>query len=868
MNIFSRRGSASWLILAVALGLEIATAAEPKPTPEQIEFFEKKVRPVLINRCYTCHSADTQPHGELRVDDRNGLLTGGDSGPAVVAGHPEQSLLLQRVRSQDPKHRMPKEGEPLSEAQIADLTTWIKDGVAWPAEDIPKSIGRPAPFYDRLRARHWAWQPLTDPKVPLVAEASWPSGDIDRFVLAKLEEKKLHPVADADRTKLIRRVTFDLTGLPPTPGDVDAFLKDKSKGAYAKVVDRLLQSPRFGERWGRHWLDVARYAESSGPSRNVPYPHAWRYRDYVIDSVNRDVPFDRFIQEQVAGDLLSAASTPEHDRLLMATGFLALGAKDVNQRFKVRFLMDNIDEQIDTVTRSVLALTVSCARCHDHKFDPIPATDYYALAGIFASTDDCVGVRSKMGGDGLDYYDPKMLLSLASDAPPPPAEKVQKLEAEVAAAKKEYDDIEGTPEGLALGPNGKPNEEAIRTRHQKLLADLLALTDPAERGLGVHGAREGAVIADTAVRIRGEAERIGPTVPRGFLTAFTIPDTPTIKPGHSGRLELAQWLTSPRNPQTPRVIVNRVWQHLFGQGIVATVDNFGVTGDRPSHPELLDHLASQFIRDEWSIKRLVRTIVLSRAYRLSSEAPESYKEIDPANRLVWRHSPRRLDAEEIRDAMLASAGRLQLNPPSGSAAQELKMIEMADNGPEARKIIEQADGSVYRSVYLPLLRGITPKSLEAFDPVSQTLVTGQRDSTTVPTQALYLLNSAFVRRQSLALADRLLAEPDRRPASHIRQAYLLILGRTPTKKEVARAGKFLAEYAAAFSNLPPAQLPPPVKPKADAAENPADPVDQNDLDHAIQAVVDDAAQPKSPNAAVWMSFVQALYASAEFRFVR
>jgi hypothetical protein len=397
---------------------------------------------------------------------------------------------------------------------------------------------------------------------------------------------------------------------------------------------------------------------------------------------------------------------------------------------------------------------------------------------------------------------------------------------------------------------------------------LLALTDPAERGLGVHGAREGVVIADTAVRIRGEAERIGPTVPRGFLTAFTIPDTPTIKPGHSGRLELAQWLTSLRNPLTPRVIVNRVWQHLFGQGIVATVDNFGVTGDRPSHPELLDHLASQFIRDEWSIKKLVRTIVLSRAYRLSSEAPESYKEIDPANRLVWRHSPRRLEAEEIRDAMLASAGRLQLNPPSGSAAQELKMIEMADNGPEARKIIEQADGSVYRSVYLPLLRGITPKSLEAFDPVSQTLVTGQRDSTTVPTQALYLLNSAFVRRQSLALADRLLAEPDSRPASHIRQAYLLILGRTPTKKEVARADKFLAEYAAAFSNLPPAQLPDPVKPKADAAKNPAEPVDQNDLDHAIQAVVDDTAQPKSPNAAGWMSFVQALYASAEFRFVR
>jgi len=554
--------------------------------------------------------------------------------------------------------------------------------------------------------------------------------------------------------------------------------------------------------------------------------------------------------------------------LLIATGYLALGAKDVNQRFKVRFLMDNVDEQIDTVTRSVLALTVSCARCHDHKFDPIPTTDYYALAGIFTSTDDCVGLRSKMGGDGLDYYDPKMLLTLASDAPSPPADKVQKLEAEVEAAKREYDDIAGTPDGLAVDADGKSKEERVRSRHQKLLADLLLLTDPAERGLGVHGVREGQAVADAAVRIRGEAERIGPTVPRGFLTAFVVPDAPNVKPDHSGRLELAQWLTSSSNPLTPRVIVNRVWQYLFGQGIVTTVDNFGLTGDRPFHPELLDFLASQFIRDGWSIKKLVKTIVLSRAYRLSSEATQSYKETDPANRMVWRHSPRRLEAEEIRDAMLASAGRLRLTPPSGSPARELKMIEMADNGPEARKIVGEADGSVYRSVYLPLLRGITPKSLEAFDPVGQTLVTGQRDSTTVPTQALYLLNSAFVRRQSLALAEKLLAEPAGNPARHIRQAYQLTLGRAPTKQEVLRADKFLAAYEVSYDRLPHTETSPPVKPKADAAKANADPVDQNDLDHAIQAGTDEMIQPENPKTAAWMSFVQALYGSAEFRFVR
>lgn len=630
MNIFSSRASAGWLFLAVALHPEIAAASELKPTPEQPEFFEKKVRPILVNRCYTCHSADTQPHGELRVDDRNGLLTGGDSGPAIIPGHPEQSLLLQRIRHEDPKRRMPREGTPLTAAEIDDLTTWIKDGAAWPTEEIPASIGRPGPAYERLRAHHWAWQPLTDPKVPLVSKTSWPTGDIDRFILAKLEEKGLLPVADADPTTLMRRVTFDLTGLPPTPAEVDTFLKDKSKDAYGRLVDRLLQSPRFGERWGRHWLDVARYGESTGPSRNVPYPHAWRYRDYVIDAVNRDLPFDRFIQEQLAGDLLPAATPAERDRLLTATGFLALGVKDVNQRFKERFLMDNVDEQIDTVSRSVLALTVTCARCHDHKFDPIPVTDYYALAGIFTSTEDCAGVRSKMGGGGLDYYNPKTLLSLSSYAPATRDEKVAKLEAEVSAAKKAWDEIADTPEALVLGPDGKPREEAFRKKYEDLLTQLLSLTDPGTRGYAVHGVREGKNIAGTAVRIRGQAERIGPTVPRGFLTSFTVPDTPSVNPAQSGRLELAQWLTSPKNPLTPRVIVNRVWRHLFGQGIVTTVDNFGATGDRPSHPELLDYLASRFIRDGWSIKKLVRTIVLSHAYRLSSEAPQSFKEIDPA----------------------------------------------------------------------------------------------------------------------------------------------------------------------------------------------------------------------------------------------
>jgi Protein of unknown function (DUF1553)/Protein of unknown function (DUF1549)/Planctomycete cytochrome C len=846
-------------------------AQSPAPdSPESVEFFEKKIRPILVDHCYNCHSADTKPSGGLRVDDRNGLLMGGDAGPAIVAGDPDNSLLLERIVHATGKKRMPKEGKLLTEAEIADLTTWIKNGVAWPREKIPPSLGRPKPFYNDLKAHHWAWQPLTDPEAPKIANASWPSDDLDRFILAKLEAKSLAPVADADSSTLIRRVTYDLTGLPPTPEEIDAFTNDTAPDAFARVVDRLLASPAFGERWGRHWLDVARYGESTGPSRNIPYPFAWKYRDYVLDAFNKDIPYDRFIQEQIAGDLLPADTKEERDRLLTATGFLALGVKDVNQRFKIRFIMDNVDEQIDAVSRSVLGLTVSCARCHDHKFDPIPATDYYSLAGIFTSTDDCAGLRNKMGGGGMDYYDPKMLVTLSSDAPPPPAEQIAKLEAEVAAAKKAWDEIRGTPEGLKPGPDGKPTQRPFRLKYEQLQADFQNLADPAARGLAVHGVRDSKTVADTEVRIRGEAERIGPTEPRGFLSVFEVPGAPKIKPNESGRLELSQWLTSPKNPLTPRVIVNRIWQNLFGQGIVSTVDNFGVKGDVPSNPELLDHLASEFIRDGWSTKKLVRTIVLSRAYRLASEGSAANQEIDPGNRLVWRHSPRRLEAEEIRDAMLASAGKLQPKPESGSAVRTLKMREMRDNGPEAKSINEEADNALFRSVYLPLLRGVTPKSLEAFDPAQQTLVTGKREATTVPTQALYMLNSPFVRKQSLALAERLLSKPAQTGEEPIRQVYKLALSRSPNELEIDRAKNFLAAYESSWSDskLVAAPVKPAREENSEAKASPPVPVNPDDIDRTPEIPKEDSVQPKNAKEAAWMSFVQAIYASAEFRFVR
>jgi len=836
--------------------------ADAPPDPAKVEFFEKKVRPVLAGHCYGCHSADTKPAGNLRVDDQHGLLAGGNGGPAVVPGHPEKSLLLKRV-AHDAKRQMPAEGEKLSDAQIADLTQWVKDGAAWPAVRVPATLGKGRPGYDKLRAEHWAFRPVGNPTAPAVKDAAWSRDDIDRFILAALDAKGLRPVGDADPVTLLRRVTFDLTGLPPTPTEIDAYVRDPSLAA---VVDRLLAAPAFGERWGRHWLDAARYGESTGPSRNIPYPHAWRYRDYVIDAVNADVPYDRFVREQLAGDLLTADTDAERDRLRTATGFLALGVKDVNQRFKVRFEMDNVDEQIDAVTRSTIGLTVSCARCHDHKFDPIPTTDYYALAGIFTSTDATAGLRNKMGGGGLDYYAPEGLVRLSGEGPAAPAAEVAKAKAELDTTKKAWDAIRGTPEGLKKAADGLPTQRPFRLKFEKAQADFQALTDPAARGHAVHGAREGKV-ADTAVRLRGEAEKLGPVVPRGFLTTFAVPGAPAVNATGSGRRELADWLVSPNNPLTARVAVNRVWGYLFGRGLVNTPDNFGVMGDTPSHPELLDHLAGRFVRDGWSLKRLVRALVLARAYGLSSDVTPAHRAADPGNVLLWRHTPRRLEAEELRDAVLASAGTLDRTRPEGSPARALKMIEMRDNGPEAKTVHEAADKSRVRSVYLPLLRGVTPKALEVFDPADQTLVTAKRDTTTVPGQALFLLNSPFVRRQSLALADRLLAEKGE-DADRVKAAYRLTLGRAPSTAEVERVLGFVGEYESAY-RAEPQPLPAVARPAAPRPKGPTpEVIDPDQIDQTGEAMTEDVIRPRDARAAAWLALTQALYGSAEFRYVK
>jgi hypothetical protein len=871
--------------------------ADPKQDPAKLEFFEKKVRPLLVENCYNCHSADNKAAGGLRVDDHNGLLQGGGRGKALVVGKPEESLLIKAISHTDSKLKMPPNNR-LTDEQIDILSQWIKDGAVWPALEIPDDLTANSPEYDRLRKEHWSWQPLKSTEIPALTGNAWPRDNVDRFLLSKLNDVGLAPVADADRLTLLRRVTFDLTGLPPSPAEIAAFQADQTSNALETVVDRLLQTSAFGERWGRHWLDVARFGESTGSARNLPYPHAWRYRDYVIDSLNKDKPYDQFIREQVAGDLLPAESEAQSKEQKVATGFLAIGVKDVNQRFKVRYVMDNIDEQIDTVSRSVLAVTASCARCHDHKFDPISTSEYYSLAGIFHSTDDCSGLRNKMGGGGLDYYDPKMLLVLSAASQLDAEQEAKLAKAKQAAddARTAFETLRDSAEGDEKAPNGRPKRQVARQKWNRLQAEYMSLSDPAAFGEVAMGLRDAATVGDTEIRIRGEAEKLGPIAQRGFLKLVEFEGQPSVPADKSGRLELAHWLTSPKNPLTSRVIVNRVWHHLFGAGLVRSVDNFGITGDTPSHPELLDYLANDFVADGWSLKRLVRRLVLTRAYGLSSAATEEQLTLDPANRWVWRHSPRRLQAEELRDAMLAVAGVLDRARPTGSVAAELKVIELRNNGAEAQRMVDAGRNSRTRSVYLPLLRTLVPTSLEVFDFADQGLVTGSRDSTTVPTQALYLLNDAFVRRNSLATAETLLANSNLDDQARIEAAYLTTVGRTPSPTEVQRAQFYLAEYQsvaaealaeefAAVQQREQAALAEAQRPAE--ADEPANKVvakaggglaaaqqaaalvaNPDDVEQTEMVTTEEAVQSRDARTAAWASLVQALLGSGEFRFVR
>ncbi len=852
--------AAVWYVILAAVSAH-SFAADAVPDKKGIAFFEKRIRPVLVESCYECHSTKegAKLKGGLALDSREGLLQGGESGPSIVPGSPEDSLLIEAIRHDGLE--MPPE-KKLPAAVIADFVAWVKMGAPDPREGGKVPAAKKEIDIDAGR-NFWAFQPPKAVEPPTVKDKQWAKTDIDKFVLATLEKNKLKPVADADRRTWIRRVTLDLIGLIPTPAEVDAFVNDKSPQAAEAVVDRLLASPQFGERWGRHWLDVARFAESNGNTDNVSFPHAWRYRDYVIGAFNSDKPFDQFIREQIAGDLLPSENAKQRDEHLVATGFLALGSKPRAQN-NPDFQMDVVAEQIEVATTGFMALTVACARCHDHKFDPIPTREYYAMAGLFTSTDTLYSAGGGQG-NGRQKNTGFHQLTGVGDA----AEARQKHETALAELREQRQKL--TADLRKLGAVEKPSAAANKAKQNPKKAakqqpaaktddaiavefkapknvsdddankikqlsedlrhcldeikDLQANAPPAgELAMGVRDAKKP---TDCQICIRGDSKNLGAAVPRGVVSVATIGELPKISSNESGRLQLANWIASANNPLTARVTANRVWLHLFGRGLVASVDNFGELGEKPSHPELLDQLALQFVRDGWSIKKLVRSLVLTRTYGLASSHVAKNYEADPDNIHLWRHSPHRMDSDQIRDAILASSGQLDLDPMPASIVAK-----------SAEEVVQQgrlnpatfSDASMrHRSVYLPIVRNAMPEALELFDAPDPSLVIGVRDVTTVPSQSLFLMNSQFLVQQSRHFAERLLAVGDLGDSARVAMAFRIALNREPSAKESTESTEFIKRS---------------------------------------ESVIESAEKNKEQiRVRAWAAFCQALLASAEFRYV-
>ncbi len=916
-------------VMALLTGTTTACPGSAQASSE-FEFFEKKIRPILVEKCIRCHGPKKQKGG-LRLDSKPAWINGGDLGSPIQPGNPDESLLLKAVRYQDADLQMPPKGK-LPELVIADFQLWIQNGAPDPRSEPAQTIDPVHESTLEERRKFWCFQPINKPELPSLEDTEWPRTEIDFFILAELETANIRPNSKTDRESLIRRLFFDLTGMPPTPEQIDQFLADSSQNAYEKLIDNLLASRHFGERWGRHWLDVVRYAESSGGGRTLMFPNAWRYRDYVIESFNRDIPYDQFIKEQIAGDLMNSDDWGERRRQLVATAFLVLGPTNYELQDKEILEMDVIDEQLDTIGKAMLGMTIGCARCHDHKFDPISHKDYYGLAGIFKSTKVLIhsnvsawyetplpvspdeephylahesemaelnkaidGIKSELkkmkrqtaSSDSLDslpgiivddeqasktgkwtysqhtnrfvgkgyhhdgneskgeksitfipeltlsgeyevqlayvpgsnrstktpvrihHMDGTTLIKVNQRKTPKIKERLTSLgtfsfsitgEPKVVISNDDTEDGHVIADAVVfinlderaslnavlaestVSEAVKVEDESRKEMNARLLTlekrlkktDLIGPKRP--KGMTVAEADE---ISDIPIAIRGVAHNKGSIVPRGFLEVVRLKKTPTIPPDKSGRMELAHWLTDSSNPLTPRVMVNRVWHWLFGQGLVRTVDNFGQTGERPSHPELLDYLANQFIENDWSVKKLIRRILMSQVYLLSTENNPLAMKSDPDNRLLWKMKRKRLDAEGIRDAMLQISGNIQMQAFGSNIKQGTK----SEYG-------YQFD-STRRSVYLPVFRNQLPEVFEVFDFSDPNLQSGKRSTSTIATQALFMMNHPFVMDQARNAATRLTAREGLTTADRIHLAYREVIGRTPTKPEFDLATQFI-----------------------------------------------------------------------------
>jgi hypothetical protein len=830
------RARALLAVLVVVGSNSLAQAADNPPTSvgdepgtAGKEFFEKRIRPILSDRCYPCHSQLAQKvKGKLLLDSRAGLLKGGSSGPAIVPGDPAKSLIIKAVRYEDDTLQMPPKTK-LSALEISDLETWVKMG----APDPRIKASSTTKVMDIGQARNsWVFRPVQGPPVPSVKNEAWPLNAVDRFVLHKLEARGLTPLEPADKRTLIRRATFDLTGLPPTPKEIDAFLEDDSAQAFARVVDRLLDTPAYGERWGRHWLDVVRYSDTAGDNSDYPVPQMFKYRNWVINAIGHDKPYDEFLREQLAGDLMPSAGAQDRYNKIIATGYLASARRfgsEADPRYPWHL---TIEDTIDNLGRALQGLTINCARCHDHKFDPISNEDYYALYGFFQST------RYPWPGIELDKA-PRDLVPLAPENVVREGlkDRLPKLAAFDAELKQIAKDKEAADKALLETQKARGDSKRVAeiTKRIESLVDknrsvqnnrdkYAKVPLPFETAYAVIDAKDEdkKKVGNACIQIKGDPEHLGKEVERHFpevLGGMRLP--PDVK--GSGRLELAAWISSAVNPMTARVMVNRIWHYHFGKGIVQTPNDFGKQGRPPTHPELLDYLASRLVDSGWSIKAMHRLVMLSRTYQLSSRDEAANSRLDLNNDYLWRFNRSRLDAESIRDTILAVSGDLDRSQAGPHPFPDQTKWDYTEHN-----VFKQVYENHRRSVYLMTQRLYRHPFLGLFDGAGTNASTDRRVVSTTSLQALYLMNDPFVHAQARKFASRLFAEqPDE--SRRIGWAYLLMMGRPVTEEEKTAAEEYLAK----------------VRAKIRASNIPAD----------------------QQTAHAWESFARALFLSSEFVYV-
>lgn len=797
----------------LAMAQTSKTAAPKLPT--STVFFENRVRPVIIKHCLPCHSNIAGKHlSALSMDTVPDMLRGGNSGPLIAPGKPSESLFVQVLRHSHKTLKMPPTG-PLPETNIADIEKWIRDGAIDPrgAQTLSTKV-------ESKDEKEWAYKPISTAIPPTSSLQGWAKTPIDYFVSQGQAAHQLSPAVQASGDILLRRIALDITGLAPSAADYRAFPKVPTDQDIGLIVDKYLASEEYGRRWGRHWLDIARYAESSGKTANIPYPEAWRYRDYVIDSFNKNKPYDQFIRENIAGDLLPSITANERADRLIATAYLAIGSKSHTERNIRQFRLDVTDEQIDAIGQGILGLTIACARCHNHKTDPISQRDYYQLAGIFLSSD-----TSTASSPTLQQRDASAGITLPPDADVLQPGGLSLLEQRRLLRQRD----ELTEQMNALSKRGtKVTGLAGLTQRINTINYQLSRFNASGKLIPTTmGITERILTENCPIYERGERAQPGETVPRGIPNFLGDSQQPEIQGNASGRLEIANWLSSKKNPLTARVFVNRIWHYLFGRGMVLSCDNFGVTGTRPDHPKLLDYLAQKFMESDWNIKQLIRDIVLSKTYRQDSKPTAIASRVDPENIWLSHATVKRMDAESIRDNILLVSGTLNFQTPRASPVVRMNVKTNRDRSDS------DSDDMPYRSVYLPIIRDALPDSLAVFDMAEPSLVVGVREETTVPSQALFLLNAPFVIQASIRASNRL-PKSSGSIDNTIDLTFKMILGRSPSMNELLSSRAFVQNFTPTIANK---------------------------SAFSTRANV-------NPEQTKWVVFCQSLIATAEFRTIR